>query len=890
MAKGISLVRENDNLNDVSGQLLSRFRRPLDDYSDRRLLIWHDSDDSFEEEFEQMKSMAAEGELSLERPLRLLKVDEGSAFALKRLVYREEPYSDFLIYSRSQKDLSPHGLEGNWLADIELIAEHFQADFSSMLLDELGAEDGALDGIERFKTFFGAVDRKKKFMRLMHHAQSKEDVALGVIGALLGASGLSTSQILKVYLVSLQNDGTPLDDLAKYGADGPFASFVASRLGFSGDLQSANDLAIHVLLSALSCTLPEGTLSGLESRMSLPHGQLCLNVVGDWVRDDSFVDELFELCRSVEQICHIEQRFSKMSCNDLMESDVLPCINELALIDLMSSLANGADRVDEVAAFTRRRKDLAWYSRVAPYFDALSAAADAARFYREHAQGFHCAVPVDVWRSYTSDWYRMDTYYRRFFGASDECLLSGVGIPEDLDAALENLATWMERVYTNWFLSDSNSCWVNACEKQWFDQGYVEGVGRQQRFFDERVLSGANGAKKTLVVVSDALRYEVATELAERLERDTKGTAELDSMQSVFPSVTEFGMAALLPHNTMSYDWNSGAVSCDGMSAMNTKEREAVLQAYKPKSRAIQSKELLSAKRTERKTLVGDAEVVYVYHNKIDATGEKYATESDVFEACDTAIDDLVAIVRIATNDLAISRVVITADHGFIYTREALDEHDKVGKSDINADTVRLGRRYAILDDAVLEDALFIKMNMDDVQGGVYMGISPRECVRIKKPGDGERYVHGGASLQEMCVPVIQFRNRKGGSKGFVDRQDATLKLLSPSRQVNSMVFRVQLFQPEAVGGKVLPAVYDLVMVDDGGIEVSNIASVHADMGDADDKARVASVQLSLRAGREYSPRVAYFLVCRAHDSSQPIWQEKFTIDIAFAPMDDFGF
>ena len=36
--------------------------------------------------------------------------------------------SDFLIYSRSQKDLSPRGLEGNWLADVELIAEHFQAD------------------------------------------------------------------------------------------------------------------------------------------------------------------------------------------------------------------------------------------------------------------------------------------------------------------------------------------------------------------------------------------------------------------------------------------------------------------------------------------------------------------------------------------------------------------------------------------------------------------------------------------------------------------------------------------------------------------------------------------------------------------------------------------
>ena len=287
---------------------------------------------------------------------------------------------------------------------------------------------------------------------------------------------------------------------------------------------------------------------------------------------------------------------------------------------------------------------------------------------------------------------------------------------------------------------------------------------------------------------------------------------------------------------------------------------------------------------------MGDAEIIYVYHNKIDATGEEYSTERDVFAACDTAIDDLVALVKIAANDLGISRVVITADHGFIYTRDALAEREKVGKADIGAETVRLGRRYAILDDAVLEDALFIKMNMDDMQGGVYVGISPRECVRIKKAGPGECYVHGGASLQEMCVPVIQFRNRKGGSAGYVEQQVATLKLLSTSRRVNSMIFRVELFQPEAVGGKVLPAEYELAMTDASGNEVSNVIKAHADMTDADETSRVTRSQFSLKAGRQYGSKETYYLVCRERETKQIAWKEEFTIDIAFAPMDDFGF
>lgn len=875
---------------DVMEQLAERFKRPLRDCEARRVVIWHDSDGSFEDEFDQLATAGLDGGLADKRPLRFEKADEGSQFALKRLVYREEPGSDFLIYSRRQKDLSPRGLEGNWLADVELIAEHFQADYSSMLLDELGAIDSAVEGIERFKAFFGAADRKKKFVALMPNAQTKEDVALGVIGALLGADDLSTSQVVKAYLTALLNGDEPMGSLAKFGADGPFASYLQSRLGYSGDLGSADDLMAHIMISALSCTLPEGSLAGLEDRISKPHGQFCLNIVNDWLRDEEFGDELYELSRLVERGSNLEQRFSQMNSANLAESDVLPCINERILVDLMSTMAQGADRATEALALARRRKDLAWYSRVAPYFDALSAAADSARFFREHAQGFHYAVPADVWKAYTTDWYRMDTAYRRFCRACDVCLRSTVDIPEALDGALENLAAWMERIYTNWFLADSNACWVNACEKQWFDQGYVEGVDRQRRFFEEKVLAGAAGTKRTMVLISDAMRYEVAAELATKLERDTKGSAGLSSMQSVFPSITEFGMAALLPHNTMSYDWETGVVSCNGMPAMNTKEREAVLQARKPGACALQSKDLIAAKRSKRKELIGDADVVYVYHNKIDVTGEDFSTERDVFAACDTAIADLVALVKIAVNDLNISRVVITADHGFIYTRDALAERDKVGKADIGADIVKLGRRYAILDDAIIEDALFIKMNMEDMRGGAYMGLSPRECVRIKKAGPGECYVHGGSSLQETCVPVIQFRNRKGGSKGFVEQQLATLKLLSTSRRVNSMLFRVELFQPEAVGGKVLPCEYELVMTDASGNEVSNVLKAHADMADTEKTARVSRIQFSLKAGRQYSLKEKYYLICRERGSKQIAWKEEFTIDIAFAPADDFGF
>ena len=874
---------------DAIGQLKDRFSRQLDDFENRLVVIWHDSDGSFQGDFASLDA----DEVAGTRPLHLARAEEGSMFSLKKALYRDYPADDFLIYSRTQKDLSPRALEGNWIADVELIADHFQADFTSMLMDDLGAADGAAEGVELFKGFFNAQDRKQRFKRLMPSAQSKQDVALGVIGSLLGSKDLSTECLVRTYIVSLADGGSPLEALGRYGADAAWSSFLGKRIGYSGDLESLEGLAAHVLITALSFQLPEGSLDGLENRISVPHGQFCLNIVHDWMDDEHSSGRLYDLCRQIESLCNLEQRFSQSTAAALCDADIFPCINERIISDLFTSMANGADRADEASKVLQRRRDMRWHTRVSPYFDALEAAVSAQRFYRDHIQGFHYAKPNDVWRFYTDKkdgWWRMDSAYRSFCKAADAAQKSTYDLPPILDDSLEALASWMERIYVNWFLSESNKCWISAAEKFWSEAGYVEGVRRQRRFFDEAVVSGAAGAKKTLVVISDALRYEVAAELSQRLEQDTKGSADLESMQSVFPSITEFGMAALLPHSNISFGIEDGCVYVnDGMPTASCGQREAVLRLRKPAARCIQSKDLFSAKRAMRKELVGDAEIVYVYHNKIDSVGEEYSTEHDVFNACDTAIDDIVALVKIATGDLNFTRVVITADHGFLYTREPLEESGKVSGKDIAGSKLRLGRRYAISDDW-MKDALFIKVNMDDVQGGSYVGIAPRECIRIKKPGPGENYVHGGLSLQECCVPVIQFRNKRAGAKGYEESRPAAFQMLSTSRRVTSLMFRVELFQKDRVEGKVLPTEYEVCMTDASGNEVSDVRKAHANMTNPDETARVCRLQLGLKAGKHYDPKKTYYLLCRDKATGQIVWKEEYQIDIPFVPMDDFGF
>ena len=91
------------------------------------------------------------------------------------------------------------------------------------------------------------------------------------------------------------------------------------------------------------------------------------------------------------------------------------------------------------------------------------------------------------------------------------------------------------------------------------------------------------------------------------------------------------------------------------------------------------------------------------------------------------------------------------------------------------------------------------------------------------------------------------------------------------------------------MGGKVLSAEYDLVLEDGDGRPVSDVRRASATSGDPDDQARVLRVQLALRPGVEYSSREPYWLVCR-DAAGRVAWREEFRVEVAIAPVDDFGF
>lgn len=400
---------------DVEEQLKLRFLQPLSACMPRRVVVWHDADGEFAPEFERLAAegfdgagadddvMPAHGDF--ERPVRFVEACEGRMFAVKKLINRDELANDILLYRRC-----PRGrLEGDWLADVELYADQFQADYLSLLADQLGIEniDVVRESLREHKTFFDAKTRCAKFAACVPHAAGVSDIELGILTVIFGGKELGDARpafVLRGCMTTLLHEGPgALAELAdKYCVRDVLSAFIVRCYGFEGPLYERDSLLMlssHVLLTAASTVLPEGALKGLESYVAPAYGPYCLEAVRTWDQaadTQASSEDLFEICRLVEDARGLFVRFEALPIDALASLDVFPCVNEAVLSQLFSSFAQGADRVEDARAFAARRCDLSWYRRVESYFGLLAAVADMCAFRRAHAGGFHLAQPQQV--------------------------------------------------------------------------------------------------------------------------------------------------------------------------------------------------------------------------------------------------------------------------------------------------------------------------------------------------------------------------------------------------------------------------------------------------------------------------------------------------------------
>jgi len=854
----------------IQFNLTERFAAPLPEFYRRRIVFWKDEDREFEQDIDEL---ALDG-------VKIVKLTGSNNFAVKKLLLHDDLDSNYLIYCPI-----PYADEQeDWLQDIEYYSEVFRADFISMQMEELNIEPSApmRKTVKLYAKFLESKERRQKLRRIGRDYQTPLQLHIDIMAVLAGLSeGTAQDVIIAVLSAGLDKESNGvLQNICKFGSIEAFWQLVRKYTGYiEEEDKPLGCFASHVLLTALSQTMNPSVLKGLERFISETNKAYCYSIIHEW-RAGENSEALYDLCRTVENELQLPARFDKFEPETLLTGDIFPCINESILKQFFQEIADHVVKVELIMKVCENRRTAGWYERFSDYYDCLFFIGKMQTFYQEHSGGFHVVEPKKIWALYTGELYRMDGYYRHFHYAFGNSLRNSNDALED---SLKHSTEFVESLYQNWFLRELTACWTNAAAEDLAALGYVSEIEKQRDFYRRKVSSGNGKNGRVFVVISDALRYEVAAELSEHIVRTTKGTVELGAMQAMFPSITKFGMAALLPGKSISVDGDM-AVLVDGKQTRSTVDRGVILNTATKNSVAVQYNDLLNMKKDERRTMAAGKEVIYIYHNAIDAIGDKAPTESKVFEACETAIQELSNILRIIVNELSGTNVFITADHGFLYTYHPLDESDKIDRKAFSGGVLELGRRYALTEPETTADFLLPVHLEHELDGAAIKGYAPQDTIRMKVQGGGENYVHGGISLQELVVPVIAFKNLRATNKNYVEVKNAELKLLSESRKISNLIFSLEFHQRQPVGDKVQPCTYSIYMTDDEGVAVSDRQAIIADKSSDNAADRIFRVRFNLKAGT-YDKKKVYRLVI-ANDIE--VDEIEFHIDIAFA--DDFGF
>lgn len=861
----------------VIQDLNRRFAAPLPEFHKRRIIFWYDEDREFEDQLDDIQIDNVE----------LLKMTGSNFFEIKKRLVFDDLTGNYLVYC----PLTFEKPEDNWLLNIELYSgEPFRADLNTIWMDEMGLPSSQMlrKQVKQYHKFFNSKERRAKVATMAGSITTASQLHLGVMAAISGVKELNPNQIIRAVLKNGLDvkANSVYQSMVNFGAQAAFWALVRQATGFQNrDDSDLDNLAAHILLTATTRTMHREYLQGLDSFISEAHQAYCYDFISEWLHSTD-LQSLYEIARHVEIETHLPQRFSKLGVDDLIDTECFPCINEIILTKLMTEIKDHIIQVDEIAFAVEKRRTMVWYDFLSSYYDGLLQIAKMQSFFIDHSTGFHTAKASGIWKEYTTDYYQMDMYYRQFHLCFQKSLKTSNELLDDL---FKHVAEKVEGLYSGWYLNQLGSNWSDVCAEELKEYGHIQEVPYQRDFYSSKIKRCDNRA---FVIISDALRYEVAASLTEQLRRETQSTVELSSMCGVFPTITPYGMAALLPHRELTVSEKAGgglAVLADGQSTEST-NRDKVLKSAEPNSVALQYKNIIGMKRAERQALVKGMDVVYIYHDKVDEAS--HTSDSAVFPACDDAIEEIKNLVRIIANEFGGTQIFITADHGFLYTYSPLTEDDKVSKASWNGQEVDYGRRYAIMKNGATPEYLipvqFLNGKTD------YTAFAPRENVRIKMSGGGLNFVHGGISLQEMVVPVIDYHFLRNDSKTYqrnrskIDTKPVTVSLLSASHKISNMIFSLSFYQKEAVGDNREKAIYSLYFTDSAGKAVSDTCRIIADKTSSNSKERTFRCNFNLKS-LSYDNKATYYLVIADESGLQMPQREEFQIDIAFA-VDEFNF
>lgn len=850
------------NLLEVKKTLEEILNKEPMDGKKRNIVFWYDDDGEFAEDIDGLEL----------NNTKLLKLDDNNSFYIKYLLEKEDGVSNYLLYSPISKPLP----RDNWLLDILKYSEEFSADRATLIMRDFGVKDASLRNVFKgYLKFFRNKERYKKFASFHIDGFTKEKVDIGVLSALCKLSVADFEQVVKKVLIAeLEGENKYLKEIDSFGDIDVFWDLVKKRYGYAFGEKSLDKLMIMLLTTHLSYTLEENLPSTWQEYVS-PKRADAIVFISNFMHHSADGKYFDTLADRAQGILNLKGYLDNWDIDKYIESDTFRAFDEAIMDRIVGNLLEGVGEFNRYRQLINKRRTSHWFKAYENEYEALYFANELLEMENRMGGIIKGETAHDLLNTYTKEYYLMDYFYRKFYFYYDKIADKN---------SFEKLAERVENTYAHWYLNELSIKWSAGMQEEMLAGYSLAGIKQQKDFYRDFISSFVRNDERVFVIVSDALRYEAGRELLNRINQEARGMAEIEFMQGVVPSATKYGMASLLPRTELALDDKSDP-TIDGISTKGTINRGKIIANYSDNTLAISFPSMVDMRRGEYKEAFEGKKLIYIFHDAIDAVGEALQTEREVFDAVEKAFGDLISLIKNLINNVSATNIIITADHGFIYRRSQLTEVDKI--SSFDAETRDAGRRYILTEiEEDIPDTLPISMQYLLGQETKLKAVVPKGMIRYKVRGGGANYAHGGASLQEIIIPVIRFKNIR---RDEYKTAKVEVKLTNISRKITNRITYLEFFQTELVEDKRVPLRLKLYFVDKEGNRISNENIIIADSRSKKPEDRTYREKFTLR-DMPYDKTKEYYLILEDEEETVEKIYERipFTIDLLFS--DDFGF
>ena len=784
----------------------NRIAQALTKLFDRyRIVFWYDAKKELRGEFEALSLPGIE-------KLELINNEYG----IKYRLLCKQPEQKFLLYREGPQ---PADLD-NWLLDVQLAHGEFRTDQVAIWLSELELGLEFADVVQAHTEFFQAAKRMEALKALLKADDTIGQIRLKMLAVCAGSEPRVDAAVENLLQELADGRDEKSNLVGRCGLDGFLWEQMTRCYGYRSLEPGIRDFAIELFKSCYAMST--------DGQVKLTGDALVF--LKRWKDSRQFEGSFETLSRECAEVLGIEQDLAQRDFRELIELDYFELIDQKIISDLVRAVSARTISSGDVAIWVRQRRQSHWYRAYRHLYEAVDYAAQFIQALGE-AKLEMSSLAEGVQR-YSRFWYRLDQLYRKF---TYHVRMSGQS------SLMSTLTDQVENLYSNNYLlklGDRFQTFTDAAAK-W----EALPVRKQDEFFEHWVRPFLQKENKICIIISDAMRYEIGDELLSLIRQEDRYSAEMEPVLSMLPSYTQLGMAALLPNKELMVAENeTGSVLVDGQNSQGLANRIKILgQAIRQRATACRADEFMAMKGEDCRALVRDHDVIYIYHNRIDATGDKRESEEHVFEAVEETLQELIRLIKKLTGANA-NNLLVTSDHGFIYQNRAIEESDFSG-GDAEGDQILFRDRRFVIGKGLVNVSSLHKFTP------VKLGLAgeaevqiPKSINRLRLSGSGSRFVHGGATLQEVVIPVLKINKKR--------QSDVTTVEVDILRGASSMItsgqLAVTMYQAGPVTEKIQPRVLRAGIYTEAGDLISDSHNLTFDLSSDNPRERELQVRFVL--------------------------------------------